>query len=181
MGSKNTKINSKLDYFCHLYVQIIEEIIDGKNFSTNKMILMVLITQYINFYNKYNILNENLFENAIKHTKFHVIHQIHKLHSYEYHHKLEINPVQLFKWCIDEYQFCISVYPLLRKFNYQKWYKKYELFLRFSKGNMNKHPKPKLEQIFMWHCHMLDHTNYIKDIINIFSYIPYNTELCPMT
>lgn len=181
MGSKNTKIKSDLSHYCQVYKRIIEEIIDGKNFSTNQMVLMVLITQYINFYDKHKFLDETTFSKIIKHTKFYIINQIHKLHPNEYYHKSNINPSQMFKWCIDEYQFCITIYPLLRKFNYHKWYKKYIVYMYTCAKDNNKHSKSKLKQIFMWHSHMLDHTNYIQDIIDIFSYIPYNAEIYPIS
>lgn len=171
MGN-SISFQSNLTNLSQYYLDLIHFVDQNTNLKKNTKTLRQAIKDYTDLaaVGNLNILNGQLSAPAWIWT-------VHKFHPIVYKEN-NMPPINWFiEKCIRQAEFNGKILAILDTYNFKIWKKEYKKYLKLCKDSPNLYEIPTLEQAFMWHAHMIDNENYIKDSEKYISRILDNTEV----
>ena len=151
------------------------------NISKNKSI-KDNIAEYVKYQNVYQVMTKSgyMLHGYIKMDKnvFHWLNSVHKLQPKQFHLKKPLVFENFLSEHEKQLEFAHKIYPIVERIDFQKdkvslnhFVKQYQDYLLISKENSKSMVVPSLSADFVWHSHMQDHDNYIRDNIGYFGKI----------
>jgi hypothetical protein len=171
MGSAQS-FNADLKKMSGYYTNLIRYVDHNKDFKKDTPALRKAICEYLELYKTRDL---NKLKDKYSGTAW--IWTVHKLHPIMYKEETAESVSWFVDKCIRQYEFNIKFLTIADTYNYKTWKSSYKNYLKICKDTPNLINIPTLEQAFMWHAHMIDNENYVKDCIKILNRFLDNTEV----